>query len=339
MKTLKLLAVLGVLAALSVPAGAVGIPFSQAWNGPLVWHITNWEDSTVYDYNGGLLADNVTPIVFGTAYSAGLVKPITTGIATVAGESAWGIFQVDQILTGGITGPNGISPGAIQLYSKGTSPTDVLGIFYGGADATVTFNDSTNPFSTRITAAGFNYEIFTQPDTIFDSLVSPGLNGGAAARVDINEWAGLLGYDGTGTNTLLAGAERVITGDGQAGMTPQEFFAVFDFSQLTGTFESYISVAPSTEAFDSGGASVGFSGTQNTYFDTNIFPTGGFVPFVAGTTADFRIKGTSQPTNFPWLVGSSDPVTTAFVPEPMTMLGLMLGVGGLAGYIRKRRSA
>lgn len=339
MRLIRICTMLGVLAALTVPAGAVGIPFSQAWNGPLVWHITNWEDSVVYDYNGGFLADGVTPIVLGTPYAAASVKvDATQGSIALdpsgTGETSWGIFQVDQILSGSISGPNSISTGALTLYDKGASSTDILGIFYGAVDQTVTFNSA---ISTTITASGFNYEIFTQPDTIYDPTSSPAL--GAGARVDENEWSSLVGYDGTGANKLLAGAERVLTAVGQPGMTAQEFLATFDLSQITGTFDTYLSVAPLTEAFDSTGASVGFSGSQNVNYDTDVFPTLGYVPVVPGTTADFRLKGTSEPTFNPWLVRSSDPVTTAFVPEPVTMLGLVLGVGGLAGYIRKRRTA
>ncbi|MFW6061307.1 MAG: PEP-CTERM sorting domain-containing protein [Planctomycetota bacterium] len=39
----------------------------------------------------------------------------------------------------------------------------------------------------------------------------------------------------------------------------------------------------------------------------------------------------------PWGNVSEDPFLFAVVPEPMTMMGVAMGIGGLAGYIRKRR--
>lgn len=339
MRLLKLCTILGVLAALVVPAGAVGIPFSQAYNGPLVMHLTNWEDSVTYSYNKGFLKDGITQIALGTPYAASDVMRLSTGINLKGGENGWGIFQIDQILSGSITGGNSISTGAITLYDKGTSPIDIVGIFYGGTDVTVTF---TNSFSYETSSAGLKFEIFTQPDTYYGSLSTPAL--GASARTDQNEFPN-VGYDGTNTNTLLVGAERVITGTSQPGMDLYEFYSSFNALATSGTFNTYVSVAPLTEAFDSSSVSVGFSGSQNTNFNTNVFPTPTYKwdsvtlgPMVPGTTADFRLKGGSEGTDYNWLVRSSDPLTTAFVPEPITMLGLVLGVGGLAGYVRKRRA-
>jgi len=319
-----------------VSGTAGAIPFNQAYNGPLVMHITNWEDSVTYDWNGGKDI-NGNPIQVATWYPANIIK-MNPALNTQPNESSWGIFQIDQILSGQVTGWNSISTGALTLYDKGSSSTDLVGIFYGGQDVAVKFIDTVTS-EAQISAANFKYEIFAQPDTYYkpeDPGATPGL--GAGARVDLNEFPH-VGYDGTATNTLLPGADRIITGVGQAGMDNFEFFAQFNPASISGSFNTYISTAPLAEAFYSDTTSAGFAGTENVFFDTNIFPCGGFVPVVPGTTADFRLKGGSEPTNWPWLVRSSDPITTAYVPEPVTVLGVFLGLGSLAGYIRRRRAA
>jgi hypothetical protein len=332
MKPIKLCLMLAFVGAFAAQASAVGIPYTQSYTGPVIWHITNYEDSVVYDYNNGLLADNATPITIGQAYPVGQVKIASLGTATgratgASNEASWGIFQVDQISEAFISGPNALSDNHVTIYDAGTSGYDVLGIFYGGEDQTVTFNSATS-FTTE--SSGFNYEIFVQPKGTYDAATTPGM--GPGARTDVNEFP-TIGYDGTNTNTLLPGADLIVTMTGQPGMTTTEFESTFNVNTITGHFDTYMSVGPV-----SGTASLG---SENSAFDKNLFPTGGYVPVVPGTTADFSIDGSSKPNNLGWLVRSSDPVQTYAtpVPEPITMFGLLLGVGGISGYVRKRRRA
>lgn len=65
-----------------------------------------------------------------------------------------------------------------------------------------------------------------------------------------------------------------------------------------------------------------------------------------GVTADIFVSFNDGPNNTdlgapPWGVWSEDPalVRTVLIPEPLTMLGLLLGGTGLTGYLRRRRMA
>jgi hypothetical protein len=60
----------------------------------------------------------------------------------------------------------------------------------------------------------------------------------------------------------------------------------------------------------------------------------------AGFRADLFVRFDVDPDELgapPWLAVSDDPVKFAVVPEPVTMLSALFGLGGLAGYLRKRR--
>jgi len=62
----------------------------------------------------------------------------------------------------------------------------------------------------------------------------------------------------------------------------------------------------------------------------------------AGLSADFEIRFNFDPSETsapPWGAASDDPSKFSVIPEPVTMLGLFLGVSGLGQYLRKRRLA
>jgi hypothetical protein len=331
MRAFKLLLAAGAVLAITLSAGAT-IDL-HGYSGPLYMHISDFDSATTYS---GFLANGTTPVTVGTSYTPSQLQTASTPSRAQPGESSWGIFQIDSISSASITGPNGITIGSTTLYDKGLASTgnyDIVGIFYGGADQTVVF--STDPIThdlvQNITSSGYNFEIFTQPKGTWDPTASPAL--GAGARIDLNEFP-TIGYNGTGTNTLLPGADRVITGTSQPGMVASEFFSTFDPSQISGTFDVYMSVGPVAS-----GVPVGtMNGVPPFGFNDNIFPCGGFTAAVPGTTADFRLDGHTDPTNFAWTVHSSDPVTTAFevVPEPVTMVGAFLGLCSAGGYLRRR---
>ncbi len=339
MRHLKLLTAVGVMLAVAASAGATGIPFKQPWQGPVVMHLTNYDDSVLYDWNGGYLADNVTPIQLGVAYAPAQVKQYP-GIATRPGESAWGVFRIDQILGAEVTGPNSITPVSpnVELYTDGDAGVELVGIFYGRQDVSVTFLTPGPLGIQQITGTGDRYEVFAQPVGTYNGggpIGGPGASNRVAGVP--NEYP-TVGYVGDGTNTLLPGAQRVLTGVSQAGVETHEILANFTpdgGGSGNGTFNLYVSLGPVDP--DGAGPLGSYVGTDNYIFDTDAFPNGGATASVPGTTADFRLKGTTEPTLKEWLVRSSDPLTGAMVPEPLTMLGVLAGIGGVAGYIRKRR--
>jgi hypothetical protein len=314
---------LGVVLALTVPASAMGIPFKVPYNGPFVMHLINLDMGTLYT---GLEDDGVTPVTDGVEYTPGELESIRHSTLE-DGEDAWGVFRIDTIYTGSNTGPNAISQGSVNLYSHADSAYEIVGIFYGRSDNTIEFDDGGT--EQEIHSAGDTFEMFVQPKgwsevgaTTWDTALS-----GPSARIDTNEYPG-IGYDGTGTDTIMLGAEQVLVGTTQAGFLDDEVVSVFEPSGGTGTgsFDIFLSWT---------------GGTQLALFDTNGFPNEFAPPTPNGETADLRLKGTIVPLVLPlgdpWLVGTSDPAYGTMVPEPITMAGLMLGVGSVVGYVRRRR--
>jgi len=80
----------------------------------------------------------------------------------------------------------------------------------------------------------------------------------------------------------------------------------------------------------------GFGGTAMIPFSAYLSQTGGGADLAAVTMLDYLFDMT------PSLSGGKNYSFDAFeaaVPEPVTMAGLMMGIGGLVTYIRKRRTA
>ena len=74
--------------------------------------------------------------------------------------------------------------------------------------------------------------------------------------------------------------------------------------------------------------------------DASYANSGYAVP--TGLSADFEIRFNFDPSETsapPWGAASDDPSKFSVIPEPVTMLGLFLGVSGLGQYLRKRRLA
>ncbi len=336
MRRLSILLILGgMVFALAGPASAATIPFRTGYTGPYVMHLINFDQGTEYT---GLEADGVTPVTLGQAYTPDQLQK-NKHASLGANEDAWGVFRIDTIFSGMHNAPDGITQGSKQLYGHGDAGLEIVGIFYGRQDNTVIFESVTGPTGTVIQqtlfSAGDTFEMFVQPlgaseapwfvPVTNEDPWSTGL-GGPGARVDANEYPG-IGYDGTGTDTIAAGAEQVLVGTTQSGFLLDDVFATFVPQNGTGsgTFDLFISWT---------------GGTQLAQFDQDPFPNS--FSSVTGVTADMRLAGTTRP-NFapsgdPWLVESSDPAMGAFVPEPVTMAGLVFGLGSLAGYVRRRRS-
>jgi hypothetical protein len=77
----------------------------------------------------------------------------------------------------------------------------------------------------------------------------------------------------------------------------------------------------------------GIGGTVGLGWDTNSIDLG------LGVFADLKMTWDldSVTTGSPWDIADNDPVRGAYVPEPVTMAGMLLGIGCLSRYIRKRR--
>ena len=337
MRCFKLLLMGGIVFALAVPTLATTIPFQQAYNGPVYLDIEDYDDSVLYNYNGGFLADGTTQIVTGTAYAANLVAKSWPGYRTIGAESAWGIFKVGFIEAAEVTGPNGItqlSP-RVKLFEDGVSNLELVGIFYGGQDQTVTFLTAGALGMQKIVAGDYTMDFYTQTVGTYAGGGQVG-GPGATNRISLERYP-TVGYDPAGN--LLGSAELVLRLKSQAGIQQDEFEATFTpdgGGSGNGQFNFYASVFGDPTLYTTPLNPLA-GGSMNDLWDTDVFPNGGAVAAVLGTTADIRFKGTSDPTNKEWVVHSSDPATGGVIPEPVTMAGLLLGIGCLGRYIRRRR--
>jgi hypothetical protein len=308
------------VAALSGQASAVSISFG-GYTGPLTMHITNWEGGTVYNVaDGSYSAADLAAL---TVVSAGTTTLGTKIPYTNSGGSdVWGIARVDQIIMGQ-------APGS-SLFTAGTNG-EILVIFYGEHDTSLVQSTTSTLVTQSITGTNFEAAFFYYPTmTQFTGTAGPGLGSGSTATptyagvTDITKanllWTmrGVPGWNGADSvNTFFA------TFNG-FGSTPSEGHVL---AQMTGTE----GIAP----LDFWG-----NGPSNFQLDTDAI-LGAFgkvdvsINFNAGTGAvpDGQFNEIGN-----WLLQSNDPIRTnvTSIPEPMTMAGLLLGIGCLTRYMRKR---
>jgi len=336
MRHLKTLLIVGLLLALSGPAWAVPIPFSQPYTGATYWHFSNWDEGTLYT---GLLADGITPVTAGSTYAPAALQSIA-GTKAGAGEDSWGIIRVESIYaaTVDMSQTDAITIGSIALYEYGSAgqTVEIVGMDRGRVDDWVTFVDMTplnllDPLTQVIQAHGASIDLYTQTKGTTE-LLGAGWGGGMqgpGARLV----AGGSKYPGIGFDALgnpIVGSDLVLTGNAQAGFQLAENLSYFTpvpaGNTGSGTFYMYVSWT---------------GGSQLASWNTDGFPIGYLLDPGRTITADMRIQGTVTPTGLPvddpWLVHTSDPATNFFVPEPLTMVGMLLGIGSLGRYVRKRR--
>jgi hypothetical protein len=224
---------------------------------------------------------------------------------------AWGIVRVETIFNAAMTGPNSMTIGSTQLYNNGDSGTELVGVFYGRKDDTVTFNanGSQTIYSDPLGYLGDRVNLYLQPvgtaanwDT---GMGGPGASGTAGV------------YPGIGG----AGATLVLTGHVTPGFTN---------GGADGTFSEFTPEGNTAEG------TFGLCITWDGGTDLNRFASGIF-PFLGGPgapyDADARLRGTITPTispsGDPWLDSTSDPMFMNVVPEPATLSLLALGGVGM----------
>ena len=352
MRCLTLLLIGGLVLAVSTPAWA--ITFTQFWDGPVVMHVHNvamgatytgmlnvgggtqaaWNGTNWYNYGTGLYDLASSPLYT----PAQAVSNAATGAKP--GEGGWGLVQIDQIFAGLNAGGNNIVQLGTLLWQTGPAVVgkELVATYFNRTDLGVTFLDTTYLHQ----AFEYNndtFQIWEQPSGTAGVLLGAAGSGEAGggpvgtgrltlAGVPIDKYVG-IGYDSAGAQ--LAGATLVLSGIGEVGYfgTLANTTGIADFTVLGGT--------------GSGGADQFYSatgGTEQLFWDTNFFtPTK-----VGGNPADLRIHVTDSPIlvkltpTYDWLTSSSDPLTgDRTIPEPVTMAGLLLGIGCLGRYIRKRR--
>jgi hypothetical protein len=328
-------------------------------NGPIKFIIEAYDQGTTYGPLGAPLLPVVDPT--GAALDA-LIPPAVGALGGIGSEDTWGILTVSAIETASIItqpppGPGSIDgPGGVNIWTKGvTDGTELVAVFWGEFDTSVVI-DAVG--TQTATGRGLNFALWQQPFGAAD-LATPGAavfgDLGSAARSLVSPQV----YTGVGVPGGVAGATLLLTGTATPGFFPgtldpgASFLSVFNPGGLlpggiTGSAALWLSVG----AVDADPAMAGLeTGSLNSALDTNFFlATDG-----SGTSADLSFQITTRgnnvtntpgfdppgpkPAGFDWTVTTeSGTVTGVAVPEPLTMVGLLFGVAGVGGYLRRRRA-
>ena len=335
MRHMKLILAIGIVLAVSATAMATSkIHFSQPW-GPdeIICHVIDNGMGTIYLPYNQPLNEWLDPADVPSVPASG---------ANV-GEDGWGIFQIDAIYKGKwVNEPNNVidrltGSASDLLWQAGDDGLELVGMYANRVDLAVLF--AQDPISGEISqftqSMGDTYEIFSQPVGNYDP--SQGSSGRVmAGMVYLDKYTG-IGYQADGTplpGAFLEGTaytEPGYFGSLAATEVISEFTPLGGTAVVTGTSDMFLTMDHSSEIlFRNGG-----------WLDEDVFhPTKGDPGEF--NWSDLRLHVTTAPHlpegDYDWLFTSSDPLTGAvMIPEPMTMLGVFMGISGLAGYVRKRR--
>lgn len=334
MRTMKIVTVLGLMLALTVPASALTL--LGGYTGPIKIKLSNWDMGQTYapgySANNEVDVNNNVPIVPG----GGVINGFNN-------EDAWLVFKVKTI--------EDVQDNV--LWASGQQGVELIGIGYGIRDVAV---DTTTSMS-YIWSTGGTFDIYEQPVGTFD------FRRGSAGRVSQTVYKGVgdTDYDGDidafDTSTLMVTTTEIPGIGSFASAPPGSIPAPGSFERVYKIDTSLTAATGDTFAYADATAGVWGDGNMG----NGELVQGQFVDAVDGTLdlAELQMHartnvyipigqpGNPDPDPNPfgpgvddWLFESEDPINTAYaVPEPLTMLALFGGIAGLGGYIRKRRMA
>ena len=341
MKTKLLIVLMAAALMLTISGTTQAGSFSaDGWDMPVVMHLTNWDQGTIW-----LGADGTYNDPYNQLFRIG-------PNGAHGDEDAWGIARIDQIMPGypSEDHKNVLPTGADALYNDGDSGMEIFVMFWGEQDKwTQLATDSiTGAQSQLVLGEGMKVEFWAQPDDTFVNTygmtsTDEELFGSAGRWVDGNHETYLgIGHDAVGG--IIPGASLWGSGSASPGfMAPPTFPEPYNFDvdfktqfwpagTQNGEGEMYWDLEQVTSAGE---------GTANETWDNDWY----WSQYWPGETADIRLEfntslvGPGHPAQYDWLVTSSDPMQTYGVPEPVTMLGVFLGVSSLTGYLRRRKLA
>ena len=338
MRCFKLLLMGGIVLALTVPAWAI------TWVNPLPagtrvrFDILDWSMGKVYQPNAPLPIEGVGAVNAqpqNVVPGAMVINLPQVGLGGVGGvlvnqtEDIYGIVKVLSI---------NADPGAMTYWAEAADPnSELAGIIYGGVD---TYIGSNPQMQQVVSSAGLFMDLYEQPKGNFTE------NLGSAGRISFNQYEG-VGFDAAGNP--IPGAQLLLHLESTDDKAPLDATPLLDIDgdgdpdgDFTATFTPEGPPAPpgsgtgeSSLFWDAvGGSWAPFYEVIPFYFP-NLDPRFGSSmhgDFHSGQDFDPATLGPSD-----WITTSDDPTRGHFVPEPVTMAGLMLGVGSLLGYVRRRR--
>jgi len=331
MKVLRTFMLVGLILVVTGTAGAITFRRALIPGERIYVKLSSFDEGTVYPVvapgtTAGGSGSNAADVAAMDAV-AGQIQAFNAA-ATGSGlgnglEDNWGIARITEIT----------DAAAVTLWSPSDTGTEVTAIFYGEQDIYYRQLDSR-----RQVTNGINFHI---------ALYEDGANnwdptGGSGART------GLTTYPTVTDGTLLLAGHSVpglINNPGSDGGTNAEFTSTNDIATLLDPAGSG-SIGGGTTFIELD------AGTLLPLFDPEATggsdaldafqPLSGNVGLPGVEAADLRLDFTNiVPSNVAdWLIRNNDPgeLQVNPIPEPLTMAGLFLGIGGLATYLRKRRA-
>lgn len=350
----RLLLVVGLVLVVSGTAGAVTVPALNLFN---FLEMTDHSNGDVYLL--GLIPPGNpgagTPEPVGTfVWDAGDNRWEPQGVDREAGlviippeggvpnEDTWGVFAWKILRPGnpspGVPGAEKMdaTPGGIPTYqwsqAPGAAGTGIVGIYYGGQDVEVTIRADgsfvvkaedvqADVWAVDSTLLGYDWDgtlNSTGDFTIAADHEGPRWDPVAEAgrRTDQRHYENWVDADftvGVDAIPLFHGQTTYFLSDG-----------VFDGTYFNGGITAYFEA-------DNGVEAPGFW-IWNAFADQDIFTD------PDGNVADLWLDLENvDDGGYEWLTKSNDDGGFAAVPEPITMLGVIIGAGSIGGYIRKRR--
>jgi hypothetical protein len=335
MRILKFSMVVALVLAIVGPAQAIVL--LQPYTGPVTMKFRNWDTGTLYIDQDGTTVGEANMDTLATVPG---FPPDSFGV----GEDSWGVVQLTEIW------------GAQnQMLWSGAIPgtPEITGLFWGERDTYLDQDSSGVGVIQKIHGIGFKIAFYEDANN--DLGNPPGAYGGS----------GNVGTDRRTSEAVFEGATEgnlLWTGNSVPGFNAlfpnDEFFTDFSpsgavaawgglnafggmFVDLGTVYTDGADGAPGVVGVDDDGNGVvddigerGFAGSDDVAMlgsGNNLFDT--------SEPVDWRIAFTGKPDGTgEFLVLSDDPIDTIIViPEPITMFGMLLGVGGIARYVRRRR--
>jgi len=326
--TVLVLAVAGPAWAVTVPPPGIS-PFTSI-------QCRNQDVGTGYTPPASFVGDGI----YHDPNTAGIVKnPVRD---PVGHEDTWGIFAT-HLLSHGDLGADGIDivPGVPVFFSNGdgSNTTWVVGMFYGGVDQKIQFlsPDPSHVSKFSVLNRGLQFDIYAVDPTKLTAANMLNLKAFNSGTHTIDDrypgWvdANTVGA-GSGATFLMHGSSQYFEFIGQQ---TDPNLGPFKFD---GTTNVYFDVDPNYV-----NPLTGTTGAWANVANSNHFPTPQIDPntdpLPGDHLSDVFLTFTDQGSSQGWDTFSSDQggwANVSSIPEPLTMVGLFLGVGGLGRYLRRR---
>ena len=348
MRYMKIVVVIGVVLAVSATAMAV----SQIPPYPLNdSHYIGWVELKYINFSSGRsygVPDDVEVpdapdsgtdwfhTVVGEANVDALPQTDPAILWDAAGEDSVGVFKLTSIRK---------DPLGTALYGDTSDDRDIVGFLYGIKDQAVEFGiTSEGNIVQKIQSSDGTMKLYVQEPAVGEEV----LFAGTRTALDAFSTVGIA------DSLLLAEMEITAWDGGQevSAAVPGGHISEFQQTDASGAGIG------DTDFYMDGIAGILHDGDLTNWefelFDPNMWTARG-LPF--SQDGDYAVEVDIIPNSLltlgptiggndpdagvfePWLIKSDDPVRAFgnMIPEPITMLGVFMGISGLGGYIRKRR--